>query len=60
MEMPNCRRDLRRNAVAWPLRNALWAQLPGWIWNDEEEMGATLPAELRPGMLVMLHRDVGG
>jgi len=32
-----------------------------WIWNDEEDKWDPIgPDELRPGMVVMLHRDVGG
>jgi CRISPR-associated endonuclease/helicase Cas3 len=32
-----------------------------WIWNDEQGYWDTCsPDELRPGMIVMLHRDVGG
>ena len=33
----------------------------GWLWNDEaERWERAAPDELRPGMVVMLHRDVGG
>ncbi len=32
-----------------------------WIWDDEDELWETCaPDDLRPGMIVMLHRDVGG
>ena len=32
-----------------------------WIWNDEDERWETCAGrDLRPGMTVMLHRDVGG
>lgn len=34
-----------------------------WLWNDEAEpvrWERVAPDELRPGMVVMLHRDVGG
>lgn len=32
-----------------------------WIWDDEEGHWETCaPDELRPGMIVMLHRDLGG
>lgn len=33
----------------------------GWLWNDEAERWERVaPDELRPGMVVMLRRDVGG
>jgi CRISPR-associated endonuclease/helicase Cas3 len=33
----------------------------GWLWNDEaERWERAAPDELRPGMVVMLRRDVGG
>ncbi|GIW56634.1 MAG: hypothetical protein KatS3mg082_3038 [Nitrospiraceae bacterium] len=32
-----------------------------WIWNDEDDRWeGIVPDDLRPGMVVMLHRDVGG
>ncbi len=32
-----------------------------WVWNDEDEgWDRCGPDDLRPGMVVMLHRDVGG
>ena len=32
-----------------------------WIWNDQQERWETVSAtDLRPGMIVMLHRDAGG
>lgn len=32
-----------------------------WIWNDEDERWEPCgPDDLRPGMVVMLHRDIGG
>lgn len=32
-----------------------------WTWNDEDEWWDRVPPDdLRPGMVVMLHRDVGG
>lgn len=44
------------------LRDTLQARhAKAWTWNDEEERWERCsPAELRSGMLVMLHRDVGG
>lgn len=34
---------------------------PGWVWNDEaDRWDSVFPDELRPGMVVMLHRAVGG
>lgn len=36
-------------------------RVSGWLWNDEAERWERVsPDELRPGMVVMLHRDVGG
>jgi len=33
----------------------------GWLWNDEAEYWERVsPDDLRPGMVVMLHREVGG
>jgi CRISPR-associated endonuclease/helicase Cas3 len=32
-----------------------------WMWNDEAEQWERIePSELRPGMTVMLHREIGG
>jgi CRISPR-associated endonuclease/helicase Cas3 len=31
-----------------------------WAWNDEDDAWDRAPGDLRPGMVVMLHRDVGG
>lgn len=32
-----------------------------WIWNEEDELWeGCAPQDLRPGMVVMLHRDAGG
>lgn len=34
---------------------------PGWVWNDEADRWDNVsPDELRPGMVVMLHRALGG
>lgn len=34
---------------------------PAWTWNDEDEHWERVaPDDLRPGMVVMLHRDLGG
>lgn len=34
---------------------------PAWTWNDEAEQWERIErSELRPGMVVMLHREVGG
>ncbi|MCX8073357.1 MAG: DEAD/DEAH box helicase [Candidatus Binatia bacterium] len=44
------------------LRAALEAWRVGaWVWNDEEERWETVaPDGIRPGMVVMLHREAGG
>lgn len=43
------------------LRKFLDSREAGWIWNDEDERWEHVrPDELRPGMVVMLHRGVGG
>lgn len=35
--------------------------IPGWLWNDEaDRWEALFPRDIRPGMLVMVKRDVGG
>ena len=42
------------------LKEALKTRPSGWLWNDEAERWEHVaPDELRPGMVVMLHRDVG-
>ena len=44
------------------LRDALksW-KTRAWIWNDEDDRWEEIrPDDLRPGMVVMLHRDAGG
>ncbi|GAB4243108.1 MAG: hypothetical protein Kow00109_18890 [Acidobacteriota bacterium] len=34
---------------------------PAWIWNDEDDKWEKIaPDDLRPGMVVMLHREAGG
>ena len=37
------------------------AKTRAWIWNDEDEKWEEIrPDDLRPGMVVMLHREAGG
>jgi CRISPR-associated endonuclease/helicase Cas3 len=37
------------------------AKTRAWIWNDEDDRWEEIrPDDLRPGMLVMLHREAGG
>ncbi len=44
------------------LRDALNSRKArAWIWNDEDDRWEEIrPDDLRPGMVVMLHRDAGG
>ncbi len=48
--------------VFFGLRDALKASRShGWTWNDEADRWERIrPDDLRPGMVVMLHRDIGG